>query len=110
MTPATTVVNISHGDACDVYIGRNRAHNHHWGNPFRIGTHGSRADVIHKFDLWMDGIAYTHIEPERRAWMLANIHTLKGKRLGCFCKPDPCHGDILARIADEYESNIEEAS
>lgn len=26
---------------------------------------------------------------------------LKGKRLGCFCKPDqPCHGDILVRLVE----------
>lgn len=25
---------------------------------------------------------------------------LHGKRLGCFCKPGPCHGDVLARLAD----------
>ncbi|MFR8224679.1 MAG: DUF4326 domain-containing protein [Alistipes shahii] len=23
------------------------------------------------------------------------IHALKGKRLGCFCKPYPCHRDII---------------
>ena len=25
---------------------------------------------------------------------------LKGKTLGCFCKPLACHGDVLAYIAD----------
>ena len=25
---------------------------------------------------------------------------LKGKRLGCWCKPLPCHGDVLAELAD----------
>jgi hypothetical protein len=25
---------------------------------------------------------------------------LKDKTLGCWCKPLPCHGDILAEIAD----------
>lgn len=24
------------------------------------------------------------------------IEKLRGKRLGCFCKPKPCHGDIIA--------------
>jgi hypothetical protein len=26
---------------------------------------------------------------------------LKGKVLGCWCKPDACHGDVLAELADE---------
>ena len=26
---------------------------------------------------------------------------LKGKTLGCWCKPDPCHGDVLAELADK---------
>jgi hypothetical protein len=25
---------------------------------------------------------------------------LKGKSLGCWCKPLPCHGDVLAELAD----------
>jgi hypothetical protein len=25
---------------------------------------------------------------------------LKGKTLGCWCKPEACHGDILAELAD----------
>jgi len=26
---------------------------------------------------------------------------LKGKVLGCWCHPKECHGDVLARIANE---------
>ena len=28
---------------------------------------------------------------------------VKDKRLVCWCKPEKCHGDILATIADNYE-------
>ena len=28
--------------------------------------------------------------------MDTNVVKLKGKTLGCFCKPYPCHGDIIA--------------
>ena len=72
----------------DVYIGRPSK----WGNPFRIGRDGSREEVIQKY----------------RHWILANpvlvaqLPTeLKGKRLGCWCKPYACHGDALAELADE---------
>ncbi|MCG6418638.1 DUF4326 domain-containing protein [Vibrio fluvialis] len=26
-----------------------------------------------------------------------------GKRLGCFCKPDDCHGDIIAEFLNSYD-------
>lgn len=29
-----------------------------------------------------------------------SVKRLKGKTLICFCKPNPCHGDILAEYAD----------
>ncbi|MBA3285144.1 MAG: DUF4326 domain-containing protein, partial [Nitrosopumilus sp.] len=25
---------------------------------------------------------------------------LRGKTLGCWCRPDACHGDLLAELAD----------
>jgi hypothetical protein len=28
------------------------------------------------------------------------ILVLKGKTLGCFCKPNPCHGDVIAEYLD----------
>lgn len=112
-TPATRtrVVNVgSAGARCDVYIGREQATRRHWGNPFRIGPYGTRADVVHKFDLWIHGVAYANVEPERRAWMLGNVGSLRGKILGCHCSPEACHGHILARLADGYEDSTDEAS
>lgn len=70
----------------DVYIGRGSK----WGNPFRIGPDGSRDDVIHKYE------AYLKNTPE----LFSSLHELKGKVLGCWCHPRPCHGDILAFYAD----------
>ena len=26
---------------------------------------------------------------------------LRGKILGCWCKPKPCHGDILVKLVEE---------
>jgi hypothetical protein len=83
-----------------VYIGRGSI----WGNPF---THiyadgartmtggltlvGSREEAIEKYEAWIK------TQPE----LLAQLPTLRGKTLGCYCKPLACHGDILARMADE---------
>ncbi|WP_219821312.1 DUF4326 domain-containing protein [Methylobacter tundripaludum] len=33
------------------------------------------------------------------------LYKLAGKKLGCFCKPEDCHGDILAsRLGLKYEA------
>lgn len=71
----------------DIYIGRPSF----WGNPFEIGRDGNRAEVIKKYE------AHLQTQPK----LLAHVHTLKGKRLGCWCAPLPCHGDVLSKIAND---------
>lgn len=71
----------------DAYIGRGSI----WGNPFVIGKDGTREEVISKYEEWL------HTQPQ----LLEQIHKLKGKVLGCWCSPRACHGDILARLANE---------
>lgn len=70
----------------DVFIGRTTE----WGNPFRIGPDGNRQQVIEKFRDWII----------RRPSLLRSLESLRGKTLGCFCAPAPCHGDVLAALAD----------
>lgn len=67
----------------DVYIGRPSI----WGNPFEIGRDGTRAEVIEKYSNWIKGQDLP-------------FETLKGKTLGCWCHPLPCHGDILMKLAN----------
>lgn len=79
----TTVVNIKK-QKCDVYIGRPGP----FGNPFRIGEHGDRELVLSRYKAYF----YRRLtEPEFRDKILA----LKGKVLGCWCKPLTCHGDVI---------------
>ena len=67
--------------------------NTRWGNIFKIGIHGTREEVIEKYrlKLWRD-IRAGNISLED----LASLH---GKTLACWCKPLPCHGDVLAKAA-----------
>jgi len=37
----------------------------------------------------------------RSSPLINDIEELRGKVLGCWCKPSPCHGDILLKILDE---------
>lgn len=89
----TKVVNKMSGKPFDIYIGRGSI----WGNPFsyKQGTKaehivGSRDEAVAAYREWIQ------TQPE----LLAQLHTLKGKTLACFCKPAACHGDILAELAD----------
>jgi len=70
----------------DVFIGRPSK----WGNPFEIGKHGTRAWVIRRYEEWIK------TQPE----LMAALPELRGKVLGCWCAPKPCHGDVLARLAN----------
>lgn len=90
----TTVVDITY-DICDVYIGRSRISDvGYFGNPFRIGPDGTREEVLSKYLEYF----IKRVRDDREFYN--RITDLKGKRLGCFCKPEACHGDIIARYLD----------
>jgi len=37
---------------------------------------------------------------------MSQLHTLKGMKLGCFCAPMSCHGDVLVKLIEEiYEED-----
>jgi hypothetical protein len=80
------------GSANQVHIGRPSR----WGNPFRIGVHGNRAQVIQKYVRWM-------WQPKQAALRAAARAELRGKVLGCYCTPAMCHGHILACVAESEE-------
>jgi hypothetical protein len=82
----TTVVNIRQEKA-DVYIGRPSL----WGNPFVIGRDGTRDEVIAKYRSYL----------VNHPFLLNCVFELKGKKLGCYCKPLACHGDVLIEMIEK---------
>ncbi len=77
----------------DVYIGRPSK----WGNPFsyKEGTQAQwraedRADSIAKYRDWV----------VKQPKLMASLHELEGKVLGCWCAPLPCHGDVLVELIE----------
>lgn len=79
----------------DVYIGRPGP----WGNPFSH-KEGTKADV--KVDSVEEAIACYEEMLRQNPVMLQQVKAeLKGKILGCWCSPKACHGEVLARIANE---------
>lgn len=103
----TIVINLNK-ESYDEYIGRGRENpanvltegikpgEEGWlGNPHPIGwcdicreSH-TRAECIEKFK--QDFYNKLNSDLELRKAVLA----LKGKRLGCYCKPKACHGDVI---------------
>ena len=79
-------------DAFDLYIGRAFAEfpESPWCNPFKVESGCGRKCVIERFR------RYLLQKPE----LLAKLHEVRGKTLGCWCKPKACHGDVIAELAD----------
>lgn len=87
----TRVANKDKGDKFDIYIGRGSD----WGNPYAVGFGASpgeeqndREEAIRKFKYDFDK-GYLKNSKE-------DALELKGKILGCHCKPLACHGDVIA--------------
>lgn len=77
----------------DIYVGRGSK----WGNPYShkegtLAEHvvGSRREAIEKFEEYL-------LSNED---LMSSLNELKGKVLGCWCKPKSCHGDILLKYAN----------
>lgn len=70
----------------DVYIGRPSK----WGNPYQIGKDGTREECIRKYKAWL----------LLQNVLLQDLQDLRGKTLGCWCSPLPCHGDVLVELAN----------
>ncbi len=83
----TVVVN-RRNSPFDVYIGRGSP----LGNPYSIGEYGDRNEVVRKYAY--DFPLRYRTEPKFKAAVLG----CKGKRLGCYCKPELCHGDVIVHF------------
>src|SRR5436190_17509659 len=69
-----------------IYVGRPSK----WGNPFRAGFDGTRAEVIARYE--------SHLN---ESGLINDIAELRGKDLVCWCTPKRCHADVLLRLANE---------
>ncbi|WP_130471842.1 DUF4326 domain-containing protein [Candidatus Magnetaquicoccus inordinatus] len=75
------------------YIGRGS----YWGNPYAMYAEGeSREEVIRKYEY---DFTYDKFPNKNKS----EVYKLAGKRLGCFCKPKACHGDVLANFLNSWD-------
>lgn len=75
------------------YIGRGS----YWGNPYSMYEDGdNREEVIRKYKYDFDYEKFPNKDK-------SEVYKLAGKRLGCFCKPQACHGDVLADFLNSWD-------
>lgn len=103
-TPITTVINLKREPQYAAkkstrsyeYIGRGS----YWGNPYSMYENGeSREEVIRKFKYDFD---YDKFPNKKKS----EVEKLRGKTLGCYCSPAPCHGDVLANFLNESDDGL----
>jgi len=56
----------------------------------------SREEVIRKYEY---DFQYDKFPNKKKS----DVLKLAGKRLGCFCKPQACHGDVLADYLNSWD-------
>jgi len=86
-------------DENHVYIGRKNpyvkgTHSSIWRNKFTVKMHG-REGCIEQYEKYVRG----------RKDLMSQLPSLKGKVLGCWCKPEGCHGDVLVKLLGELEKS-----
>ncbi len=81
---------------CDVYIGRKlhmggwKLDESKWANPFTVKQCGSAEVAVEKYKEYILS----------RQDLLGDLNQLQGKVLGCWCKPNICHGDVLVELLE----------
>lgn len=77
----------------DVYIGRPSK----WGNPFSHKAGTGATDIVATREKAV--LAYKQwITKGDGKHLLKDLFELRGKTLGCWCKPLACHGDVLIEL------------
>jgi len=88
-----------HKGTAGIYIGRGSP----LGNPFVIGKHGTRKEVIEAYR----GYLKENIDNDTPSIINAlndlaeAASTDEGVNLICFCKPVSCHGDVIKEFIEE---------
>lgn len=81
-----------------------------WGNPYRVGIHGTAQECVDRFRRLLSGMIDNTRPPcphvadlmAFQDYARANLHELRGKDLACWCPLDQaCHSDTLLKMANE---------
>lgn len=109
----TQIVNIKKDKKYDVYCGRGKGKcwnplnclvgEDGWlGNPIVLGqtcficndVHKQNGETLKCYEI------YLRKRLNDNFYFSKKFYELKGKKLGCYCHPEPCHVDIMIKILD----------
>jgi hypothetical protein len=98
-----TVVNVRYDKRPEIiYIGRRvrgRAGSP-LGNPFKANEHD---DPIGLYQVWLAEQLQNDTPARREIERLARLHQAgQDLLLGCWCAPEPCHGDVVKAVVEEW--------
>lgn len=80
----------------NIYIGRNMSFyvpgttKSKWSNPYSVKKYGRELSI----EMYKQYITDSKERTDQ-------LDELEGKTLGCWCKPESCHGDILFKLLQE---------
>ena len=98
MVMTTTVVNIHRQESYDVYIGNpGKGNDGYWGNPFALWMYSGKVDRNECLRMYR---WYFNFRVKTDPQFRKRLEGLRGKRLGCFCSPAACHGDIIVEYLE----------
>ena len=67
-----------------------------FANPFKVASEAGRQECLQRYEVYMRKRLQT--EPA----VLSELLELRGKKLGCWCHPKACHGDVLVKLIEEH--------
>lgn len=79
------------------------------GNPFVIGVHGTREQVIQQYETWIPwAIANVLAVSQEYEKLVEQVERTEGRfELACWCDPLPCHAHVLRRMLREHLKTLE---
>ena len=103
------VININYLEPYDIYIGHQRSPKMWTGgyylppSPWRNPHNRDYRDGL--ITVW-ESIDWFYYDLVVKRWvnghdLVSWLPDVRGKVLACWCKPGPCHGDVIARLAEE---------
>ena len=63
-----------------------------WGNPYKVGIY-TREEAISLYEDYLLA----------NATLKSSLSELIGEVLGCWCVPEPCHGEVLSRLSHSVQ-------
>jgi hypothetical protein len=77
------------------------------GNPFKIGVHGNRAEVIERYRHWLWQQIKLKGEVYNELVRIVKLYRENPNiRLVCWCSPKECHADVIIKAIKWLDTQI----